>query len=105
MSEIKPAACPFCGDEEVDPMGWMDGRGSSGPQCTQCGATAESVEAWNRRAPQPAKMLMADEAKHAVEVARYSNVQRWKPRGDWDAIQRAFAEKNGISIADESGKE
>ncbi|WP_208458389.1 hypothetical protein [Burkholderia vietnamiensis] len=42
--------CPFCGSENVDPKGWLANDGRSGPACDECGATAESVEGWNRRA-------------------------------------------------------
>lgn len=45
--ELKP--CPFCGGE-CDPEGWLDGNGLRGPECEECGATARSAEAWNRRA-------------------------------------------------------
>ncbi|MCA8251809.1 Lar family restriction alleviation protein [Burkholderia sp. AU31624] len=45
--------CPFCGSENVDPKGWLANDGRSGPACDECGATAESIEGWNRRA-QPA---------------------------------------------------
>lgn len=44
--------CPFCGaeGETIDPDGWVDGNGRHGPQCLDCGATAESNEKWNMRA-------------------------------------------------------
>lgn len=56
--------CPFCGNDRIDPKGWSNAKGDSGPQCFYvpdglaasigCGATAESIEAWNRRAtPKP----------------------------------------------------
>lgn len=56
--------CPFCGNDKIDPEGWSNANGDSGPQCFYvpaglaasigCGATAESIEAWNRRAaPNP----------------------------------------------------
>jgi hypothetical protein len=44
---LKP--CPFCGSSNIDPAGWMDGDGNAGPACDDCGASAESVDAWNRR--------------------------------------------------------
>lgn len=48
--ESKP--CPFCGGK-CDPEGWSGtgpgGEGRRGPECEECGATAESLEAWNRR--------------------------------------------------------
>lgn len=48
------APCPFCGSTDIDPMGWSDGNGNDGPQCNECGATAESITGWNRRAAQQA---------------------------------------------------
>ncbi|MFG6159682.1 hypothetical protein ACGTNG_12820 [Halomonas sp. 1390] len=47
MSE--PIHCPFCGSSDVDKHGWYDGQGQQGPECMGCGATAPSIEAWNRR--------------------------------------------------------
>jgi hypothetical protein len=44
---LKP--CPFCGSSNIDPAGWMDGDGNAGPACDDCGASAGSVDAWNRR--------------------------------------------------------
>ena len=43
--------CPFCGHAEIDPCEWMDNKGNQGPGCPQCGALADSVATWNRRAP------------------------------------------------------
>lgn len=46
--------CPFCGCD-ADPKGWLRGDGVRGPECDNCGATAASLEAWNKRTtPQPA---------------------------------------------------
>lgn len=69
MSERNGVApCPFCGGD-CDPTGWLSGDGVRGPECESCGATAASVEDWNRRA-QPAE---AGGAKpDAFEVARHS---------------------------------
>jgi hypothetical protein len=56
MSDVaKP--CPFCGGK-VDPEGWAQESGfpdppgviERGPECEDCGATARTMEAWNRRA-------------------------------------------------------
>jgi len=56
--EVTLLPCPFCGalqeqdDEDmhyVDPEGWKNGKGDVGPQCLNCGATAESIESWNKR--------------------------------------------------------
>lgn len=46
MNDIKP--CPFCGGK-CDPEGWSGGDGRRGPECEDCGATADSVDAWNLR--------------------------------------------------------
>jgi hypothetical protein len=43
-----PRACPFCGCT-CDPEGWLDGDGTRGPECEGCGATAQSLAAWNMR--------------------------------------------------------
>ena len=48
-ADLDPDHCPFCGSDEVDPDGWKDGQGRTGPSCDNCGATAESVEEWNHR--------------------------------------------------------
>lgn len=47
--------CPFCGGA-CDPTGWL-GDQTSGPECEKCGATAENIEAWNRRAAPPAPVV------------------------------------------------
>jgi len=41
--------CLFCGSKNVDADGWKTRGGTTGPQCIDCGATAESVEQWNDR--------------------------------------------------------
>lgn len=52
--------CPFCGGA-CDPAGWQSEQ-TSGPECENCGATAENIEAWNRRtaAPAPAPVVPDD---------------------------------------------
>lgn len=45
-SELKP--CPLCGGA-VDPEGWISCN-RKGPECEECGATANSVMEWNTRA-------------------------------------------------------
>lgn len=42
--------CPFCGGK-CDPKGWLRNDGVRGPECEDCGASAESVERWNTRSP------------------------------------------------------
>ena len=45
----KILCCPFCGGN-VDPAGWLRGDGVRGPECEDCGATASSMDVWNKRA-------------------------------------------------------
>lgn len=45
--QLKP--CPFCGSNHVDPIGWLNAAGKTGPECCVCGATAASVGDWNAR--------------------------------------------------------
>lgn len=59
--ELKP--CPFCGGE-ADPKGWMSSDGAHGPACDSCGATANSADEWNARAPSPAGV----DADHVEDV-------------------------------------
>lgn len=62
MSDLKP--CPFCGSSEIDPEGWTGITakfvGTSGPECTGCGATSPTVEEWNTRAPSDARAAALD---------------------------------------------
>lgn len=54
MTDLLP--CPFCGGT-ADPEGWLSAEedpvtGNAlrrGPECNDCGATARSVEMWNKR--------------------------------------------------------
>lgn len=50
-----PLPCPFCGGT-CDPAGWLSEQ-TSGPECDNCGATAENIEAWNRRTAPPAPVV------------------------------------------------
>lgn len=50
--------CPFCGPNDIDPEGWVS-TDSAGPACNDCSASAQSVEAWSRRAP-PSPGLSCD---------------------------------------------
>ena len=59
-ADLDPDHCPFCGSDEVDPDGWKDGQGRTGPSCDNCGATAESVEEWNHR---PAEDRLREEVE------------------------------------------
>lgn len=52
MAILKP--CPFCGGK-CDPEGWVGTEADrkttrSGPACDDCGASAPSLEMWNKRA-------------------------------------------------------
>lgn len=49
--------CPFCGGA-CDPAGWLSEQ-ARGPECESCGATAENIDAWNRRTSPPAKPVAA----------------------------------------------
>ena len=54
VSQISMKACPFCGSVEVDAQftAWQDvndGTIEHGPGCMDCGATAETLEGWNKR--------------------------------------------------------
>lgn len=70
-------ACPFCGGE-VDPTGWLRGDGVRGPECNDCGATAPSMEVWQRRAHlaplqtenAQLRILSADQALNLKRVKR-----------------------------------
>lgn len=55
QTKVELKDCPFCGadGETIDPYGWLDGEGKHGPQCQECGATAESSEKWNQRPLDP----------------------------------------------------
>ena len=55
--------CPFCGGK-ADPEGWMSGGDEprQGPACDDCGATADSAAAWNRRAPSAIAAMREHEA-------------------------------------------
>lgn len=63
MSKQELRPCPFCGGE-CDATGWL-----RGPECEGCGATAASVEAWNRRA-QPAEAEGVEVVGYAVTWIR-----------------------------------
>lgn len=78
-------ACPLCGSGEVDPEGWAShnpetGVNRTGPACDDCGASADSIEQWNRRVPDPAlpaalaevKRLRAALQPFAIEAESWS---------------------------------
>ncbi|AIP62708.1 Lar family restriction alleviation protein [Burkholderia thailandensis] len=89
--------CPFCGSENVDPKGWLANDGRSGPACDDCGATAESVEGWNRRAqPEPPA---ADERADALYDSAYcAGVQegfRLGDAGDNEGLRKVLESRAG----------
>ena len=49
MMRMMYKQCPFCGSLDIDPAGWYRNDGVSGPACQECGASAESIKAWNTR--------------------------------------------------------
>ncbi|WP_202631802.1 hypothetical protein [Cronobacter sakazakii] len=63
--------CPFCGGR-CDPNGWMgsydDGVPMCGPECEDCGATASSIEEWNRRSTALAGKAVVPEGWKLVPV-------------------------------------
>ncbi|ELY2630684.1 hypothetical protein SMC50_003158 [Cronobacter sakazakii] len=63
--------CPFCGGR-CDPNGWMgsydDGVPMCGPECEDCGATANSIEEWNRRSTALAGKAVVPEGWKLVPV-------------------------------------
>ncbi|MDI6405001.1 DUF551 domain-containing protein [Cronobacter malonaticus] len=64
--------CPFCGGR-CDPNGWMgrydDGVPMCGPECEDCGATANSIEEWNRRHTAPASVKQPSSKDAATSKA------------------------------------
>ncbi|EGT4275759.1 TPA: hypothetical protein ACM6XT_000960 [Cronobacter sakazakii] len=78
-------SCPFCGGR-CDPNGWMgsydDGVPMCGPECEDCGATANSIEEWNRRStalagkavvPEGWKLVPVEPTKEMIAKMRYHN--------------------------------
>lgn len=59
--------CPFCKSTDVDPRGWLRGDGVSGPACSNCGGSAETVELWNAATAQEA-MALPDEPLLRFEI-------------------------------------
>lgn len=82
--ELKP--CPFCGGE-CDPDGWLGGDGTRGPECNDCGATARTVEDWNRRTP--------DFKQGLLRAAEIMQELAHEDTGEIEKAIRAEAEKEG----------
>jgi len=51
--------CPFCGTDDVDPTGVLNGDETRSPECMGCGATAPTVATWNCRITAPAEDVRA----------------------------------------------
>lgn len=94
ITENKP--CPFCGGK-VDPEGWLCNDGRTGPACDDCGASAPSMDMWNR-------CLARTEARNAAleEAAKLAEMPGvWRPHPDIpDCFRiasaiRAMMEKEG----------
>jgi len=73
----KPLApCPFCGSTNVDAAGWLgtspppEKTPTSGPACDGCGATADTIEKWNRRVPPPSQGITGEAVRKAIAVVR-----------------------------------
>jgi len=73
--------CPFCGSTNLDPAAGLSGpvdgiEYTNEPGCDDCGATAPSVAAWNKR------MIAPPVAVLTVDVhAPTNNIQIATPRG------------------------
>lgn len=85
--ELKP--CPFCGGE-CDPDGWLGGDGTRGPECNDCGATARTVEDWNRRTPDFKQGLL-----RAAEICEAQSPRHTECGNRIAMAIRAEAEKEG----------
>ena len=56
--------CPFCGSDDVGPITFKGCNGDVWDEfiaCGGCGATAETVEAWNMRVPRTENTLESSE--------------------------------------------
>ncbi len=51
--------CPFCGTDDVDPTGVLNGDETRSPECMGCGATAPTLATWNCRITAPAEDVRA----------------------------------------------
>lgn len=98
------AQCPFCGSTNIDPREWLRGDGKSGPGCSDCGATAESADAWNRRPIETRLTQERDAAcKAHVECAESLDVaarERDEARRSAEALEaevgRLCAERDAV---------
>jgi hypothetical protein len=102
--------CPFCGSESIDAEGWLDGDGNRGPECLECGATADSLGKWNRRDDTELTRLRTVlrglvEAANAmldmyVALANSGDCGNWNPHNDKEVINL----KAAIAAAEEEGE-
>lgn len=63
MTELLP--CPHCGSDDVGPITFKGCNGDVWDEfivCGGCGATAETVEAWNMRAERTCKVEVRESA-------------------------------------------
>lgn len=67
-------ARPFCGSADIDYAFWMRGHEACGPGCSDCGATADTVEAWNMRASTARIAELEAQLKAAREVLEEARV-------------------------------
>lgn len=101
MTDITNALpCPFCGGK-CDPAGWLrvspGDTAEDGPQCEDCGATADSIAAWNRRVSNPSVQPEPwRTALHGVIESLNSGIDRFTTityqRGCNVAFMRAISE-------------
>ena len=87
LEELKP--CPFCGSRDIDPEFWAS-VDRSGPACSNCGASADTVVLWNTRSPEAlsAQPTLSDMAAlSASDAACYAY-----PGEDDGPLREAFVE-------------
>ncbi|EKY3117318.1 hypothetical protein ACTV1L_000187 [Cronobacter turicensis] len=89
--------CPFCGGA-CDPAGWLSEQ-TSGPECENCGATAENIEAWNRRTAAPAPVVPDD----VLEDAKILGAGFLKVLADGET-HRLDPQKVIVTFKNESGQ-
>jgi hypothetical protein len=79
--KIELLNCPFCGTDDVDPTGVLNGDGTRSPECMGCGATAPTVATWNCRITTP-----AEDVRAVVEEPVY--MYRRKGFDSWATCER-----------------
>ncbi|EPD6705985.1 Lar family restriction alleviation protein [Cronobacter sakazakii] len=91
--------CPFCGGA-CDPAGWLSDQ-TSGPECENCGATAENIEAWNRRTAAPAPVPVVPD--DVLEDAKILGAGFLKVLADGET-HRLDPQKVIVTFKNESGQ-